>query len=257
MIISIAIQKGGSGKTTTTINLGAALARLGKSVLLIDLDPQASLTHGLGEMEPQKSIYHLIMAMANGQNVNVQDSIIKNAGLDLLPSSIELAGAELELVNIYGRERILQSLLHPLITTYDFILIDCPPAINMLTVNALHASDSIVLPMQAEFLHFKGLLSFLEHVRKLKRSLNLQLDIMGIVLTKFDRRKTMHQQVKEQIKQEFPGTLFQTSIRTNIALAMAQEKGKDIFSYEMKSNGATDYTNLAQEFLTKYDNRIK
>jgi len=254
--ISLAIQKGGSGKTTTAINLAAALQQLNYTVLLVDMDPQANLTHSLGlEEEPEPSIYHMLRKEGDGDEVDLKEIIVEKDGLEIVPASIELAGAEMDLVRIYGREFLLQRMLEPLQETYDFILIDCPPAIGMLTVNALVASDYILMPMQAEYLHHKGVKSFLHHFGKLKKSLKPELEILGFVFTKFDSRQTMNRNIQEQMTAEFGDKVFKTSVRMNISLAKAQEKGLDIFHYDKTCNGAIDYLKVAREFLDKIDSQ--
>lgn len=248
-ILSLAIQKGGSGKTTTAINLAAALQQMGQRVLLVDLDPQANLSHSLGlveEVEP--SIYHLLKKEMAGLEAEVQEIILMTqSGLPLVPASLELAGAELELVSVYGREQLVKRLLEPVRDDYDYILIDCPPAIGMLTVNALVASDLVLMPLQAEFLPFRGLKSFMHHYQVVKRTLNPQLDVLGLILSRFDSRKNMHKKVQADLLDIYPELLFNTTIRTNIALSEAQEKGVHIFAYAPTSNGAEDYIFLAHE----------
>ncbi len=253
LTISIAIQKGGSGKTTTAINLAAALQLRGQRVLLVDIDPQANLTHALGfEQEPDKNMYHLLKQAAEGDEVDINDFIRMSAcGLMLLPSALELASAEMELVSVYGREHLLSGMLSILRGAYDVVLIDCPPSIGMLTVNALVASDSVLMPLQAEFLPLKGLRSFLRSFKTIKMRLNRKLDMMGIVLTRFDERKDMSRRMLKELTDEFGDKVFSTRIRTNIALAKAQERGQDIFSFDKKSNGAKDYAALADEVLAR------
>ncbi len=251
-IISIAIQKGGAGKTTTTVNLAAALRDSGKKCLLVDLDPQASLSHSLGisdELEP--NIYHLLKQEAAGNPVAAEDAIVERYGMDVLPSSLELAGAELELVSVYGRERIMSQILQRLDGKYDFVLLDCPPSIGMLTVNALVASHYLLMPVQAEFLSLKGAKSFLKHLNIVQR-LNAGLKVLGFVLTRYDGRKTMTTEVEQHLQEDF-GTemIFAARIRNNIALAKAQQVGMDIFSFQKSANGAVDYQQLGQEFLRK------
>ena len=252
-IISIAIQKGGSGKTTTTLNLGAALRDLGKSVLLVDLDPQANLSQSLGvDEEIDPTIYTLIKKESFGESVQVDKALLEINGLSLLPANLELAMAELELVSIYGREQILSQLLQRIEKKFDFVLIDCPPSFGMLTVNALVASHGVLLPLQAEFLPLKGVRSFMTHLNKLILRLNPSLAILGFVLTKYDTRKRMNRNVWEQLRTEFgEEKIFDTFIRTNIALANAQEHGQDIFRFNKNTNGAKDYLSLAKEFLQK------
>ena len=252
-IISIAIQKGGSGKTTTAINLAAALQLRGQRVLLVDIDPQANLTHALGfEQEPEKHIYHLLKRAADGDDVDIHAFILtSSSGLKLIPAALELASAEMELVSVYGREHLLAGLLSILRGVYDVILIDCPPSIGMLTVNALVASDGVLMPLQAEFLPLKGLRSFMRSFQTVKMRLNRQLSIIGIVLTRYDKHKEMNRRLLQELTNEFGETVFSTHIRTNIAIAKAQEKGLDIFTFDKKSNGAADYAALADELLMR------
>jgi len=253
-IISIAIQKGGSGKTTTAINLGAALQRLGRSVLLVDADPQANLSQSLGiEDDPPQNLYSEIKKEITGEGSDITRSILKiREGLSLVPASIDLAGAELELVSVYGREQILQSILEPVKSEYDVIFIDCPHAIGMLTVNALVASDFVLIPLQGEYLPLKGVHSFMHHFNTIRKKLNARLQLLGLVLTRFDERKTMNSKVRDELRQEFGDKVFSTVIRTNIQLAKAQEAGKDIFQYDDLANGAYDYRRLAEELLKKW-----
>ncbi|MCX2680332.1 ParA family protein [Galbibacter sp. EGI 63066] len=250
-IISIANFKGGVGKTTTAINLAAALRDLGKKTLLIDVDPQANLTQSLGIKDGvERSIYDILHKEAFGEDNDLTAAIVKASGLDVIPSSLELANAELELASIYGREQILAQLTKSL-NNYDFVFIDCPPAMGMLTINALVASDTVLLPLQAEFLPLKGVRNFLKHFDHIKR-LNKKVKLLGFVLTKFDKRKKMNRHVKELLESEFSkDKVFKTHIRINIALANAQQKGMDIYSYDKNSNGAMDYKELAKEFLLK------
>ncbi|MEM7574265.1 MAG: ParA family protein [Bacteroidota bacterium] len=249
--ISLAIQKGGAGKTTTAINLAAALQQMGRSVLLVDLDPQANLTHALGLTEADESlttIYQLLKQEMGGATADLRSIILETqTGLVLAPAGLELADAELELVATYGREQLLQRMLEPLGEAYDYILIDCPPAVGMLTVNALVASDYIIMPLQAEFLPLKGLQSFNKHYQHLQRSLNPNLRLLGLVLSRYDRRKKQHQRVRQILEEDYPGLLFDTAIRTNVALAESQEAGLDIYQFAPQSNGASDYLFLAHE----------
>ncbi|HNP83886.1 MAG TPA: ParA family protein [Nitrospira sp.] len=251
-IVSIAIQKGGAGKTTTTVNLAAALRDTGKKCLLIDLDPQASLSQSLGIADqPEPNIYHLLKREAAGDAAPPEEAVLERCGMDILPSSLELASAELELVSVYGREQILSQILQRLDGKYDYVLLDCPPSIGMLTVNALVASRYLLMPVEAEFLSLKGAKSFLRHL-DLVRRLNGKLDVLGFLLTKYDARKTMTGEVEARLKEEFGSDkVFDTRIRNNIALAKAQQAGMDIFSFQRSSNGAEDYRKMGQEFLNK------
>ncbi len=250
-IISIANFKGGVGKTTTAINLAAALKNMGNKVLLIDVDPQANLTQSLGLTgEVDSSIYSALHKEAMGEKTHLMDALIQASGLDLIPASLDLASAELELASVYGREHILSQLIAPL-TGYDFVFIDCPPSMGLLTINALVASDFVVIPLQAEFLPLKGARSFLKHLRMIGK-LNKKIELLGFVLTKFDDRKKMNRQIKREIESEFSAAkVFKTPIRVNIALANAQENGTDIFTYDATANGALDYADVASEFLSR------
>ena len=252
-VISIAIQKGGSGKTTTAINLGAALQRMGKTVLLFDADPQANLSQSLGVLEePEKNLFTELKKEIAGESGDLQQVIIQTKSLlSLVPYSIELAVDELELVSVYGREQVFSWMLEPIKDKYDFILIDCPPAIGMLTVNALVASDYVLMPLQAEFLPLKGLRSFMHHFKAVKSKLNRNLEVLGFILTRYDERKTMNRQVYHELEKEFGEKAFHTHIRNNIQLAKAQEAGTDIFSFDKHAHGAEDYQNLAEELIKK------
>ena len=250
-IIAIANFKGGVGKTTTAINLAAGLKNRGKKVLLIDVDPQANLTQSLGLTgEVNNAIYSVLHKEAMGEKTQLTEALVKASGLDLIPASLDLASAELELASVYGREHILSQLIAPL-KGYDFVFIDCPPSVGMLTINALTASDYVLIPLQAEFLPLKGARSFLKHL-ELIRKLNKRIQLLGFVLTKYDDRKKMNRQIKREIESEFSkDKVFRTPIRVNIALANAQEIGTDIFTYDATANGALDYHELTTEFLSR------
>jgi chromosome partitioning protein len=254
-IISIANQKGGVGKTTTAINLAAALKQKGLKILLVDSDPQASLTKSLGMAdEPGINLYTEFSREMKGESGNLEEAIVTTkSGLPLIPSSIELAAAELELVSVYGREQVLSWMLERFTDQYDFIFIDCPPAMSMLTVNALVASDFVVLPLVAEFLPVKGVNSFLHHLKTI-RKLNQKLETLGFIFTKFDERKIMARKISDVLEKEFGEKVFQIHIRNNIQLAKAQEAGLDIFSFDKSCHGAEDYLNLSEEFLKKITN---
>jgi chromosome partitioning protein len=251
-VISVAIQKGGSGKTTTVVNLAAALYRRGYSVLVIDSDPQANLTYSLGVSDEQEiNLYTEYRKEIMGQKSSLKDSIIETrSGLRLIPSSIELANAELELVSKFAREYTLRNrMLSQVIKDYDFILIDCPPSFGMLTVNALVASDHVLIPLQGEFLSKKGVESFLRLIGTMKEMLNVKTEVAGFILVKFSPRKKMNNEIQQWLEENFRQKLFTTFIHTDIRLAMAQKRGEDIFSYAINSTGARDYNNLADEFL--------
>jgi chromosome partitioning protein len=252
-IISIAIQKGGSGKTTTAINLGAALRRAGKKVLLVDADPQANLSQALGvEDEPMFNLYTELKKESMGEGGDLAKAIVSTPqGLDIVPASIDLAIAELELVSVYGREQLLDGLLRPLAPSYDFVLIDCPHAIGMLTVNALVASNYVLIPLPGEFLPLKGVYGFMRQFEMIRKKLNNKLELLGMVLTRYDERRLMNVGVKQQLEEKFPGKVFGSVVRTNIQLAKAQEAGKDIFTFDKSSNGAKDYRAVAEELMKK------
>jgi chromosome partitioning protein len=252
-ILSIAIQKGGSGKTTTAINLGAALCRAGKRVLLVDADPQANLSQSLGVPdEPLFNLYTELKKEIVGDGGDLSRTIVSTPqGMDVVPASIDLAVVELELVSVYSREQLLNSLLQPLAPAYDYVLIDCPHAIGMLTVNALVASQYVLIPLPGEFLPLKGAYSFMRQFDIIRKKLNAKLELLGLVLTRYDERKLMNVNVKRQLEEKFPGKVFQTVVRSNIQLAKAQEAGKDIFSFDKSSNGAKDYGDLAKELMKK------
>lgn len=252
LTISVAIQKGGSGKTTTALNLAAALQRSGQKVLLIDLDPQANLTQSMGIADDSTlSIYELLKQAASGEPLETGKAIIHSGVLPLIPANLELASAELELVSMYGREQLLKQLLAQLPGEYDIVMVDCPPAVGMLTVNALTASDYIVMPLQAEFLPFKGVQRFMKNVQLIKKQLNKKLEVLGLVLTKYDEHKSMHRQIRRQLEELYPGLVMETGIRSNIALAKAQEQAKDIFTFDNGANGAKDYRLLAEEVTAR------
>jgi chromosome partitioning protein len=251
-VISVAIQKGGSGKTTTVVNLAAALHRKGHSVLVIDSDPQANLTYSLGIADDREiNLYTEYRKEIMGQKSNLKDAIVETrSGFHLIPSSIELANAELELVSKFAREQTLRNrMLRAIVNDYDFILIDCPPSFGMLTVNALVASDHVLIPLQGEFLPRKGVESFLKLIGNMKEILNVRTEIAGFVLTKFSPRKKMNNEIREWLEQNFDQKLFKTFIHTDIRLAIAQKRGEDIFTYASHSTGAADYNSLATEFL--------
>ena len=244
-VISISNHKGGVGKTTSAINIGAGLNKLGKKVLLIDLDPQANLSQSLGLIDQDRNIYGAI----RGEYKLEPISILK--GLDLIPSTLDLSGAEIELSGEAGREYILRELIDPLRGSYDFIIIDSPPSLGLLTINSFTASDEILIPLQAQYLALQGLAKLMEVVDKIQKRLNKDLKLGGVIVTQYDNRKVLNRDVVSTIETHFKDEVFKTKIRDNIALAEAPTQGVDIFRYNPKSYGAEDYLSLCREILEK------
>jgi chromosome partitioning protein len=244
-VISISNHKGGVGKTTSTINIGAGLHKLGKKVLLIDLDPQANLSQSLGLIEPDVNIYGAL----RGDYPLKPIEIFKN--LEVIPSTLDLSGAEVEMSGEAGREYILKELIEPLRESYDYILIDSPPSLGLLTLNSFVASDEIFIPLQAQYLALQGLSKLVEVVDKIKKRLNKDLKIGGVFITQYDSRKVLNRDVVSTIEAHFKDEVFKTKIRDNIALAEAPSQGLDIFRYNSKSYGAEDYLSLSKEILKR------
>ena len=244
--IAVSNHKGGVGKTTSTINIGAGLSRNGKKVLLIDLDPQANMTHSLGISEPEFTVYGSLKGDYELKPVQITDNLF------VIPSTLDLSGAEIELSSEVGRELLLNDLIEPLKKKFDFILIDCPPSLGLLTINALTASDEVYIPLQAEYLAMQGLTKLIEVVEKIKKKLNKKLSVGGVFITQYDQRKVLNRNVLEAIETHFQNKVFKTKIRDNVALAEAPSEQKDIFSYNANTNGAEDYMNLEKEILSKH-----
>lgn len=247
--IAFTNQKGGVGKTTTTINTGAGLSKIGYKVLLVDIDPQANLTYSLKihSSKMKKNIYHML----KGQ-YSARDIIMEHNGFDLLPASIELSGAEMELVNEPAREQILRSALKEVEEDYDYILLDCPPNLGLLTLNAFTAADELVIVLQSEYLALHGLSKLMDLIKIVQQRLNPGLKVEGIVCTLFDKRKNLNREVVGHIREHFGAKVFETVIRDNIALAEAPSHHKTIFEYDSKSHGAQDYMELAKEIRNGY-----
>lgn len=248
-IISVANQKGGVGKTTTTVNLAAALAVKGNRVLILDLDPQGMATSSLGKKkERQKGIYQSLM---NGRDMM---ELIEGAGMDNLyicPCSPELSGVEVELFSVEGREKKLRQALDPVGRNFHYVLIDCPPSLGFLTINALTASDSVLIPIQCEFLCMEGIPDLLATFNEVRTYFNPTLHIEGIVLTMFDERTNLSKQVAEEIRRSLKAVMFESIVPRSVRLAEAPSFGKPIVVYDIRSKGAEAYLNLAQELLSK------
>ena len=244
-VISISNHKGGVGKTTSTINIGAGLNKLGKKILLIDLDPQANLSQSLGLIEPERTIYGALRGEYKLQPIE----IVKE--LEVIPSTLDLSGAEIEMSAEAGREYILRELIEPIRASYDYILIDSPPSLGLLTINSFTASDEVFIPLQAQYLALQGLTKLLEVIDKIKKRLNKELRVGGVFITQYDNRKVLNRDVASTIEAHFKDEVFKTRVRDNIALAEAPSQGLDIFRYSPKSYGAEDYLSLSKEILKR------
>jgi chromosome partitioning protein len=248
-VISLANQKGGVGKTTTTISLGAALGELGQRVLLIDFDPQGALSVGVGvnSIELDHTIYNLIL----DRSISFEDVVQKTniTGNDLLPGNIDLSAAEVVLVGEVAREQVLKRALTPIRDAYDFILIDCPPSLGLLTINALTASDSVIIPLECEFFALRGMALLVDTIEKVKDRLNPELEIEGIVATMYDGRTHHAREVLERVREAFGARLFKTVIPRTIRFAEAPVAGEPITTYAGDSKGAAAYRSLAKEVL--------
>ena len=246
-IISLANQKGGVGKTTTTVNLGTILAKKGKKVLLIDADPQGNATSGLGiEKEVEYSTYDILVNDAKIQDA-IQDTIIKN--LKVCPANMSLAGAEVELVSMMSREQRLKEKLDEVKDNFDYILIDCPPSLGLITLNAFTASNSVLIPVQCEYFALEGLGQLINTINLVKKHLNKEIQIEGALLTMYDIRTNLSNQVVKEVKKYFENKVYKTVIPRNVRLSEAPSYGMPITEYDPRSKGAKSYTKFAKEFL--------
>lgn len=247
-IISIANQKGGVGKTTTTINLSSLLAAAEKKTLLVDIDPQANSSSGLSVTNHNPSVYEVLVGTKN-----IKDVIINTfmPFLDMLPSNINLVGAEIEMVDIENRESLLKKALNEITSGYDYIIIDCPPSLGLLTLNALTSSDSVLIPVQCEYFALEGLGQLLNTINIVKKHFNKDLAIEGVLLTMFDTRLRLSHQVAEEVRKYFGDKVFNTVINRNVRISEAPSYGKPIILYDAISSGAQNYMALASELLEK------
>ena len=246
--IAVVNQKGGVGKTTTAVNLTAALTDLGLKVLLIDFDPQANATSGLG-VDKRKAKYSIYDVLIN--NVAATEAIVATKYGDVLPSSANLAGAAVELLYTEGREHQLKNVMEPIRANYDLIMIDCPPSLEMLTLNSLAAADSILVPVQCEYYALEGLADLMNTLRMVKKRINPKLDIFAVALTMFDGRTNFSTQVAQEVRRHFPGKVFATVIPRNVRLSEAPSHGLPITDYDKSSKGAAAYRAMAQEIKDK------
>ena len=248
-VIAIANQKGGVGKTTTAINLAASLAVLEKKVLIIDADPQANTTSGLNfspDNDEKRTLYEALIG-----EIDITDTLIQTEmeRLHMIPSHINLVGAEIELLNFEDRESVLKRILEPIRDNYDYIIIDCSPSLGIITINSLTAADSVMIPVQPEFFALEGLGKLLQTIRLVQSESNPQLQIEGFVVTMFDGRTRVHSQVLAELREHFKDMVFKTVIQRNIRLSEAPSHGKPIILYDIMCNGSNNYLNLAREVM--------
>lgn len=251
-IIAIANQKGGVGKSTTAINLSACLAEKGKKVLSIDIDPQGNTTSGFGinKNDVEDTLYELLLGESE-----IKDAVIENVveNVDLIPSNINLSGAEIELIGLENKEYILKNIINEIQNRYDFIIMDCPPSLNMLTINALTAATSVIVPIQCEYYALEGLSQLIHTIELVKERLNKQLVIEGVVFTMYDARTNLSLQVVENVKDYLNYNIYKTIIPRNVRLAEAPSYGQPITLYDSKSTGAESYRLLAEEVINRKD----
>ena len=247
--IAIFNQKGGVGKTTTNINLAACLAIKGKKVLVLDIDPQGNTTSGLGISKRglEDTMYEVLIVDGYDPKKAIRNTVVK--GLDIIPASVELAGAEVEMVQLEGREKRLKKALDKIRDLYDYIFVDCPPSLGLLTINSLTAVDSVLIPIQCEFYALEGVSQLMSTIELVRKSMNRNLEIQGVILSMFDGRTNLSIQVVEEVKRYFRQKVYTTVIPRNVRLAEAPSYGLPIMEYDPKSNGARAYMEFAEEFL--------
>lgn len=252
-IIALANQKGGVGKTTTTINLAASLATLEKKVLVIDADPQANASSGLGVdiQQIDGSVYECLIKKMDIREAIYTTDVIDN--LDIVPSHIDLVGAEIEMLNLKNREKVMKDMLAPLKKEYDYILIDCSPSLGLITVNSLTAADSVIIPVQCEYFALEGISKLLNTIKIIKSKLNPTLEIEGFLLTMYDSRLRLHNQVYDEVKRHFQELVFRTVIQRNVKLSEAPSHGIPVILYDADSTGARNHLALAQEIIKRND----
>ncbi|MFC0344382.1 ParA family protein [Epilithonimonas hispanica] len=253
-IIGVANQKGGVGKTTTAVNLASALGVLEKRVLLIDADPQANASSGLGVEEINFSTYHLLEHSAEASKCILPTT---SPNVDIIPSHIDLVAAEIELVDREKREYMMREALKPIKDLYDYIIIDCAPSLGLITINALTAADSVIIPIQCEYFALEGLGKLLNTIKNVQKIHNPDLDIEGLLLTMYDSRLRLSNQVVEEVNSHFPEMVFETIISRNVRLSEAPSFGESILSYDAESKGAIQYIQLAEEVLLRNEKLIK
>lgn len=253
MILSFINQKGGTAKTTSCLNIGAALARKGKSVLLIDLDPQGSLTKAAGVhvTKDDKTLYEVLKGEIGGDDLALDDVTKDAKGYYIVPTDIRMSGAEIELVGTAGRDFLLKNAIDDMQQAYDYILIDCSPALNIFTLMALTASDSLIIPVSAQYMALDGMAQLLSTIKQVQKRTNRGLAIYGVLVTMYDNRRIMDKEIVENIKKYFPDKIFKTFIKINTKLAEAPARGEDIYKYDPKSTGADCYTKVTEEILER------